>query len=627
MAGPSFDLVVVGAGHAGCEAAAAAARMGARVCVVTLSRWTVAQMPCNPAMGGIGKGHLIAELDALGGIQGWAADRSGIQFRVLNRSRGPAVWGPRAQCDKARYTELVRRLLEGLSGVTLVEGEVTGLVTNDAGVRGVRLDDGAVIEARAALLTTGTFLGGTLHTGDEVRPGGRFGERPSEGLGGELAALGLRLRRFKTGTPPRLSRRSIDFDQLDEQLGDEDPRPFSVGSPAEVEMFFSRRIGIGPGGEAIPILTGGRVSGAISDRTKVGLLNMQMKSVEGVAAANNFAVARVQHELPNRSAIGFLATNRNATGDLAGDSDYNRLFALDGRLGIGELTQLSGYVARSVSPDTSGGQYAYNLEGLYSSESWRLSAGYTEVASAFNPELGFLSRTSYRKISGSIFKSIRVGNFLGLHEIRPHTNYRAFFDFDGFQETGYWHIDSHWEWKTGHEIHTGLNFTREGVKDPFEISEDIVVPTGTYDHHEAAIVAFTNRGSFFSTGLRLVVGGIFGGDRVSTTNDIRFRLGETFTTEFSLNRNDITLPGGNFVTTLFRGRLSYSFTPRIYLQTLVQYNDQSEVWSANVRFGWLRDANTGLFVVYNQANDLVLGQREVQNRGLTVKYTHLIDVL
>jgi tRNA uridine 5-carboxymethylaminomethyl modification enzyme len=227
MAGPGFDLVVVGAGHAGCEAAAAAARMGARVCVVTLSRWTVAQMPCNPAMGGIGKGHLIAELDALGGIQGWAADRSGIQFRVLNRSRGPAVWGPRAQCDKTRYTELVRRLLEGLSGVTLVEGEVTGLVTNDAGVRGVRLDDGAVIEARAALLTTGTFLGGTLHTGDEVRPGGRFGERPSEGLGGELAALGLRLRRFKTGTPPRLSRRSIDFDQLDEQLGDEDPRPFS----------------------------------------------------------------------------------------------------------------------------------------------------------------------------------------------------------------------------------------------------------------------------------------------------------------------------------------------------------------------------------------------------------------
>jgi tRNA uridine 5-carboxymethylaminomethyl modification enzyme len=222
-----FDVAVVGAGHAGCEAAAAAARMGAVVAVVTLDRRTIAQMPCNPAMGGIGKGHLIAELDALGGLQGWATDRAGLQFKTLNRSRGPAVWGPRAQCDKGRYTQIMGRVLAGLPGLSIIEGEVTGLLSDDGGVIGVRLADGRRIRARTTILTTGTFLGGVLTSGDDRHPGGRYGERPSIGLGAELAGLGLTLRRFKTGTPPRLRRSSLDFDRLEEQKGDESARPFS----------------------------------------------------------------------------------------------------------------------------------------------------------------------------------------------------------------------------------------------------------------------------------------------------------------------------------------------------------------------------------------------------------------
>jgi len=222
-----FGVVVVGAGHAGCEAALAAARMGVNVCVVTLDHRTVAQMPCNPAVGGVGKGHLVAEIDAVGGLQGWATDRAGLQFKMLNGSRGPAVWGPRAQCDKGRYTQLMSRLLRRHPGVELVEDEVIGLLAGDRGIEGVRLASGRRIGGEAVVLTTGTFLGGLLHTGSERRPGGRFGERPSLDLGADLGSLGLELRRFKTGTPPRLARESIDFGRLEVQLGDQQPRPFS----------------------------------------------------------------------------------------------------------------------------------------------------------------------------------------------------------------------------------------------------------------------------------------------------------------------------------------------------------------------------------------------------------------
>jgi tRNA uridine 5-carboxymethylaminomethyl modification enzyme len=222
-----FDVVVVGGGHAGCEAAAAACRMGLRVALVTLARRTVGEMPCNPAIGGIGKGHLVAELDAVGGVQGWAADRCGVLFKTLNRSRGPAVWGPWAQCDKLLYANYMRRLLEGLPRLEVMEGEVVGLIAGDTRLQGVRLADGRRVRGREVVLTTGTFLGGILHTGGVRRPGGRFGEAPSEGLGDELTAMGHTVRRFKTGTPPRLDRASLDLDRLEVHRGDPEPRPFS----------------------------------------------------------------------------------------------------------------------------------------------------------------------------------------------------------------------------------------------------------------------------------------------------------------------------------------------------------------------------------------------------------------
>ncbi len=221
-----WDLIVVGGGHAGCEAAAAARRMGASVLLVTFCTNRIGEMPCNPAIGGVGKGHLVAEIDALGGIQGWLADRSGVQFRVLNTSRGPAVWGPRVQCDKARYRLLAARLIGGL-GIDVIEGEVEALTTDDQRVRGVVVGGYGEARGRSVVLATGTFLGGKLFTGQEERAGGRVGEAASNGLERSLAELGGRLIRHKTGTPPRLRRSSLDYARMQVQTGDARPTPMS----------------------------------------------------------------------------------------------------------------------------------------------------------------------------------------------------------------------------------------------------------------------------------------------------------------------------------------------------------------------------------------------------------------
>src|SRR5580698_3657319 len=229
-----YDIVVVGAGHAGCEAAMAAARMGLRTALFSFNLDLIAQMSCNPAIGGIAKGHLVREIDALGGIMGEVADAVGIQFRLLNTSRGPAVWSPRAQCDKRQYRVKMRQVLESQSNLHIKQAEVVDLLLDEPGeefgarkTRGVRLRDGRTVLAAAVVITTGTFLNGLIHCGEERYPAGRSGDPPSVLLGEALKRLGLRGCRLKTGTPPRLDGRSIDWSCFAEQPGDADPTPFS----------------------------------------------------------------------------------------------------------------------------------------------------------------------------------------------------------------------------------------------------------------------------------------------------------------------------------------------------------------------------------------------------------------
>jgi tRNA uridine 5-carboxymethylaminomethyl modification enzyme len=224
----TFDILVIGGGHAGAEAARVAARGGARVAMVTMLREAIGRMSCNPAIGGLAKGNLVKEIDALGGLMGEATDRAGIQFKVLNRSKGPAVQGPRAQCDRDLYAAAVQDILAEEPNFTIVEGSVTSLILDGQSVHGVVLGDGTRLTATAVIVTTGTFLRALMHSGEVKTAGGRFGEPSAETLSDSLRTLGLKLGRLKTGTPPRVDRTTVDFSKLEEAPGDARPRPFSI---------------------------------------------------------------------------------------------------------------------------------------------------------------------------------------------------------------------------------------------------------------------------------------------------------------------------------------------------------------------------------------------------------------
>ncbi len=394
---------------------------------------------------------------------------------------------------------------------------------------------------------------------------------------------------------------------------------FSVGSPGEVDLFFSRRIGIGPNGEIVPILGGARLSGKVNN-TNLGFLSMYTDGVESLGIKrNNFSVARINQQLAQRSSIGGIFVSRLG---METPDDYNRTYGVDGKWGIGKKATISGYYAKTESPRDSLNTQSYKLSGNYEWNGLRASLAYTEVGEGFNPEAGYLFRSGYRKPEALIFQQVRMKGKFGLLELRPHVSYRSYWNYSNFLETSFLHVDNHWVWINGVEFHTGINFTTEGVVEPFKISGILVNP-GTYDHTEAQIVLMTNASKMFYVNTRSILGGSFGGTRYLNTATLGFRLGDKFNSEYSLAVNDLRLPEGSGVSKLFGARLSYSFTPRINFQAFGQYNSDSKLWSFNLRFSVLEAANTGLFVVYND----IYTNGLPNNRSFTVKYTHMFDLL
>ena len=400
----------------------------------------------------------------------------------------------------------------------------------------------------------------------------------------------------------------------------------AFNDPAQTKLFFSRRIGISSSGRAIPILGGARLSGKVSDTVTVGFLNMQTEAVDG-SGANNVGVARLRRDLPNRSSIGALFVNRQATGRGADATDYNRTYGIDGRWGFGQNGLVSGFAAQTETPGRRGEDHAYDMAVDYNAQAWRVRAGYMEMGDNFNPEVGFVRRTGFRKVDGGVFYTVRPDDVLNIQELRPHVTFNRFWHYDdGFIESSLLHMDNFWEFNDSSVLTTTWNVRKEGVVDQFSISGVLVSP-GSYDWNELSLSYNSNRSAPVTVGARLQRNGIFDGELLSFGPSLGFRRGDTLNVRLDWSRNDIELPAGHVITNLASARIAYNFSPRVFAQSLLQYNDSADLWSVNFRFGWLQDANTGLFLVYNETDGLGDIPHTSAGRTVILKYSYLFDIL
>ena len=408
---------------------------------------------------------------------------------------------------------------------------------------------------------------------------------------------------------------------------------FSVGAGG-ADLFFSRRIGIASG-QQVPIKGGARLSGRAAG-LNVGLLHIATDGVTGLQDAQGYSVARLAKELPNRSRLGGLFVNKGGQ-----DGDFNRTYAVDAAVGVGEALTFSSFVAKTDGAEVASDELAWDLSGNWSSRDWTVTGQAREIGEDFNPEVGFLPRRGYRYYQYHVMHKIRPP---WLREIRPHVSYYTYNSRksgieQGFQESGRLHVDSHWEWPSGAQLHTGANLTTEGIYEPFQIlGTDIVIPEGTYRGWEAQIIYNSNASARLSSTTRFNVGNFLTGSRWGGDGSITFRPNASFSTSARFNYFDVTLPEGKFETVLLGMNFGYFFTPRVYVQSLVQYSNQLDSWSANLRLGWLNTAGTGLFIVYNdvQGFDFPSGlnpdggrfiERGTLARSFIVKFTKQFNVL
>jgi hypothetical protein len=402
---------------------------------------------------------------------------------------------------------------------------------------------------------------------------------------------------------------------------------FAVGRPGEIDLFFSRRIGINDAGTLVPIQAGARLTGKARG-VNIGVLNMQTERV-GSTPGNNFTAARINKDLSNRSGVGAIFVNRTATGSIAGDNNYNRTFGVDGKLGVREAITLSGFAARTETPGLEGRDYAYSTAFDFRNRKYETTISYAEVGDDFNPEVGFLERPDgYRQTSLVFRRRIRTPGLakLGLREFEPHASYESYWGFDGFQETATLHIDGRWDFENGNSLTSAaLNVQYEGLREPFEVYPGVVVPAGQYRSPYFLMQGNTDRRKWLSAGLSMNIGGFLSGSQVSLGPSLNIRHGGRLTSTLRWTRNDIDLPQGAFVTNLGSGRVTYNFSTLVNASALVQYNDRTHRWSTNLRFNWLRTAASGLYVVYNDT-EAFNGLGPV-SRAFIIKYGHQFDLL
>ena len=401
---------------------------------------------------------------------------------------------------------------------------------------------------------------------------------------------------------------------------------FSVGRGGEVDLFYSRRIGISDDGALVPIKGGARLSGK-TNGVNIGLMNMQTDAV-GRTPANNFTALRINKELSRRSSFGAIFTNRIATGDAAANDDWGRTWGLNGRLGVGEALTFNGWAARTQTPGFAGRQDAFSGGVEYNTKDRRDFFEYTKVGEQFNPEVGFLRRNGgFREISAGWYEHVRPKPVrdAGFRELFPHMSYFGYWNPDGSLQTASMHIDNHLDWENGYYWGPAWNIDWDRLERPFEVYPGVVVPAGSYRAvHTYWDMRTDKRRSIYATAI-YQYGGFLSGHQNSIAPVLTVRQGAKLVTSLTWSRNDIHLPQGAFVTNLGNLRVAYNFSTLLSVQSLIQYNDRTNRWSTNLRFSWLDTASTGLFLVYNDTEGLNgLGPVD---RSFIIKYSRQFDVL
>ena len=398
---------------------------------------------------------------------------------------------------------------------------------------------------------------------------------------------------------------------------------FSAGTPQAVDLFFTRRVGIDKGTQ-VPILGGGRLSGKVAG-LGVGVIQIFTDDVADVAQENSFTVARLTRELPNRSRLGAMFVQRRATRDGA---DFNRTWGVDGRAGVGDNWTLDTWAARTETPGRDGRDGAMGLLFTHTSQVWPGRFRFIQVGEDFNPEVGFVDRRGYRHIELNQERIFRFPGIPWLRESNPHATYRRYEDFDGFLETAYLHVDAELKFQGGGRFGPEFDRYQEGLKAPFQVSPGVVIPTASYTWWTNAWDYGSDPSRPFSFLGKAEFGGFYTGHKYGGNVTFTYRRGETMSSSLLVDHNIVRLPQGDFETTLLGLRLAYFFTPNVFVQSLLQYSDQADVWSANVRFAWLSTAGTGLYVVYNDSRNAErLGNLgEPIHKGLIVKYTRQITL-
>jgi hypothetical protein len=421
---------------------------------------------------------------------------------------------------------------------------------------------------------------------------------------------------------------------------------FSVGASRNAELFFSRRIGLA-GGREVPIQAGARLTGRVAG-LQIGVLNIQTDDVAEsdpltgdevrIAPTNNFGVLRAYREFGNRTRLGGIFVSRLNTGDT---DDYNLTWGIDGSLGIGQPLTLEAWAALTETPvavdtaaagDFNAGEYGVGATASYVTGDWQISAGYRGIGAAFNPEVGFVNRTAYRHGNARILRHIRVPGVSWFREFRPHISWNQYWDLDGFSESYLVHFDNHFAFENGAFFQLpGLNLTGEGLQEPFEIREGIIIPAGTYHNVDWEFRANTNRGAPLSLSTGWDMGGFYSGTRFGPNATLAFRHEDRLSLSLRAEYFDVRLDEGDFTTAVVRLNGSWAFSPRVYVQLNVQYNDDSEDLGTNVRFGWLDTAGTGLFIALNDTEHTGAFERTgfdagPRQRQLVIKYSRLFSL-